>query len=180
MLIVATGVRRSEVCGLKWDMVDLDTSEIEIRAVLVKAGRRLVLKEPKTKSSARRVSLPPALVAHLRTHKAEQAKQKLSAGEAYDDQGFVFAREDGRPINLDALSHTFRATVKDTRFEKFDVHGIRHSHASQLIKSGINIKTISERLGHSTIVITLDTYGHLLPGMDREAASVVDASLTGC
>ena len=87
---------------------------------------------------------------------------------------------DGNPLYPDTVSKSFREAVRETRFAKLDVHGLRHSHASQLIKAGINIKTISARLGHSTIVITLDTYGHLLPGMDREAAGVIDASLTRC
>ena len=179
MLALGTGLRRGELCGLMWDRVYLDAAELEVSRNLVMAAGRSVLKSPKTKGSARRIVLPSTIVNALRAHWAAQAREKLAAGEAYIDEGFVFARPDGTPAPPDTFTRSFKATLKDSEFAGLDVHSLRHCHASQLIADGINIKTISSRLGHSTIVITLDTYGHLLPGMDKAAANAIDESLAG-
>ena len=175
MVALGTGLRRSELCGLKWDSVT--GSELRVRRALVQAGKTLTLKTPKTEGSERCVTLPDSLVTELRTHRARQAEQQLYAGEAYLDEGYVFAMEDGRPIQPIQVTQFFRRAVKDTKFQSLHIHSLRHCHASQLIADNINIKTISERLGHSSIVITLDTYGHLLPGMDAAAADAINASL---
>ena len=175
LLSLATGMRRGEICGLLWDEVFDD--RIHVSRTLVRDGRTLILKPPKTKKSFRWLTLPTQAITALKAQRARQAEEKLKAGELYHDQGFVFATPLGEAINPSTYSHGFKDGVDGTEFEGLTVHGLRHSHASQLIKSGINIKTISERLGHSTIVITLDTYGHLHPEMDQEAADAIGKTL---
>lgn len=125
----------------------------------------------------RKVTMPSKLVAELKAHRARQSREKLAAGGLYYDQGFVFASPVGEPVSPDGVSHAFLRGVRGSEFDGLTLHALRHSHASQLIQAEVNIKTISERLGHSTITITLDLYGHLLPGMDQAAAEVVNAAL---
>ena len=177
MLSLSTGMRRGEVCGLKWDKVENDSVLVH-RSLAQLAGSRLVLKEPKTKKSYRRVTLPAQTRSEFKSQRARQSKDKLAAGGLYHDQGYIFADPLGEPVTPQGYTKRFRNATRGTEFDKINLQALRHSHASQLIKHGVNIKTISERLGHSTIVITLDTYGHLLPGMDEEAASIMNELLS--
>ena len=174
VLSLATGLRRSEVCGLKWDCVN-DTSVV-VRRALIQVDKALHLKEAKTEDSHRPVTLPSSVVRILASQRARQAAEKLAAGEAYDDEGYVFATAVGQPVRPVAYTKQFKATVRESEFKGLDLHSLRHCHASQLIADNINIKTISARLGHSGIGITLDTYGHLLPGMDEAAAATINES----
>jgi len=113
----------------------------------------------------------------LLRHKARQAKDKLMAGNTYQDQGFVFAQFDGGPIKPAQITRMFSVGVKGTEF-RLTFHGLRHCHVSQLIAANVNIKTIQKRVGHSNIKTPLDTYGHLLPGMDEAAAEAVEGTIS--
>ena len=179
-LLLGTGISRSEALALKWDSVDLDALEIRIHRALVKSESRhaLVLKD-QTKTTARRrtIKIGENTARSLRQHRAIQAEARLASGDIYRNQDLIFAKADGGPLFPDSLSHEFKNKIRRTRFRRLTLHGLRHSHASQLIKEGVNIKTLSARLGHSTITTTLDVYGHLLPGMDEEAAAVADRFL---
>jgi|TARA_B100001013_G_scaffold63848_1_gene33369 integrase len=179
-LLLSTGMSRSEVLALKWGAVDLHALEIRIRGALVKSETRgeLVLRnETKTKTRRRTIKIGDNVANLLRQHKATQAEARLAAGDIYQDQDLVFATPIGGLLFPDSLSREFKNKVRPTRFNGLTLHGLRHSHASQLIKDDVNIKTLSARLGHSTISITLDIYGHLLPGMDERAAAVADRFL---
>jgi len=175
LIALATGMRRGELCGLQWDPLEGDV--IDVKRTLVRDGKALILKSPKTKKSTRKITLPSQAVTEMNAQRARQAQEKLKTGDLYHDKRFVFASPLGEAMSPDVLSHSFKARVKGTQFNDLTLHGLRHSHASQLIKDNINIKTICERLGHSTIKITLDTYGHLLPGMDQAAADSIGKTL---
>lgn len=172
MLSLSTGTRHGEICGLKWDKID--DNVISVHRSLSQVGAELVLKKPKSEKSYRKVTVGPKMLAELRAQRARQAKDKLSARELYHDQGSVFADPLGEPILPPTYTQWFGRTVKGTKFSGLNVHALRRSCASQLIGRGINIKTVSERLGHSSVIITMDVYGHLLPGMDEEAADIMD------
>ena len=101
----------------------------------------------------------------------------MKAGELYHDKGIVFATPMGEPVSPDSYSHAFKARVGGTEFEGLTIHGLRHSHASQLLRSDVHVKVVSERLGHSTVAFTMDRYAKCLPGMDQEAADAIGKTL---
>ena len=126
----------------------------------------MTLGEPKTKKSRRTVRLTPRAVEALRRHRARQAGEKLKAGSLYEDQGLVFAGEGGRLINPSNLrQRSFLPLLEKTGLPGITFHDLRHTCASLLFQRNVHPKFIQELLGHASIVITLDTYSHMLPGM---------------
>ena len=134
-------------------------------------------KQPKTSKSRRAIDLPLLAVEELRRHKVEQARHRLTVGPAYLDHDLVFAELDGRPWAPDKLTSAFAALVRRAGISGLRFHDLRHTHATQLLKQGIHPKVVSERLGHATVAITLDTYSHVLPGLQKEAAERIDVAL---
>lgn len=173
-LAVTTGLRRGEVLGLRWSDVDLEAGVLSVRQALESTKNGLAFKQPKTVKSRRRVSLLPLTVQVLREHAIEQKKARLAAGPAYTDHGLVCARSDGSPVNPRQLSKDFLSLIRRNKLLRVRFHDLRHSHASQLLRQGIHPKIVSERLGHSSVAITLDTYSHVLPGMQEDAALSLD------
>lgn len=151
-------------------------------ATLSQTAYRVELKTPKTKKSNRLITLPQVAVDMLKKHKAEQAKIKLAMGPGYRDKGLIFAREDGAPWKPTSFDGMFSRLLRDAELwklrpelKRLRFHDLRHTHATQLLSAGENIKVVSERLGHATITITLETYAHVLPNMQAEAARKCDA-----
>jgi integrase len=177
VLAVTTGLRRGEILGLHWSDVDLEKRNLAVRQSLEQTKAGLKLKEPKSQKGRRTVTLPRLAVDALRRHKAEQAKERLLMGPAYDDGGFVCARPDGRPWDPRSMSHAFVDLIKESGFRRIRFHDLRHGHATHLLRQGIHPKVVSERLGHSTVGITLDVYSHVVPGMQEEAAERIDEVL---
>lgn len=137
----------------------------------------LRLKTPKTHRSRRSIVLPAMTSAALRLHRAKQAEEKLALGPAYDDEGLVCPRPGGAPWAPDVFSTAFAAFVRHSGMKRFRFHDLRHSHATHLLKIGVHPKVVSERLGHSSIGITLDTYSHVMPGLQEDAANRIDSML---
>jgi len=123
------------------------------------------------------IALPAMTVEVLRTHRAAQAEQKLSLGPASGESGLVSPRPDGKPWAPDVFSTAFAAFVRRSGMQPFRFHDLRHSHATHLLRVGVHPKVVSERLGHSSVSITLDTYSHVLPGMQEDAVKLIDAAL---
>jgi integrase len=136
-------------------------------------------KPPKTASSVRRVDLPPETMTMLRSAKGLQAEQKLMLGGAYQNNDLVCCHVDGQPFRPDHVSYHFRLILKRANLPHVRFHDLRHSHATWLLKSGVHPKVVQERLGHGTISITLDTYSHVLPSMQEEAARKIGNLLRG-
>ena len=113
----------------------------------------------------------------LRSYKLEQTEERLKLGPAYEDNDLVFPRQDGAPWPPDSFSGAFAVFIRRSGFPHVRLHDLRHSHATQLLRQGVHPKVVSERLGHSKIGITLDTYSHVLPGMQEDAAQKIDAAL---
>ena len=169
-----TGVRRGELLAIKWPDINLDAGSLSLRRSLEQTRAGLRFKETKNKKG-RVISLPAILVKALREHLAEQNEFKKLFGADYQDQGLVFARPDGSIWKPESFTEEyFRFTRKIGVKVRF--HDLRHSHASQLLRAGVPVKVVSERLGHSAVGITLDTYSHMLPGMQEEAAQKIDAA----
>lgn len=172
---VSTGLRRGEILALTWK--DVDDGYLFVRHSLEQTKGRLRVKEPKTKTSRRKITLPAFLTPALKKHKLQQAELRLKMGQGYQDNGLIFPDLKGGWMSPQALTQATRSRVKGTEFEGVGLHDLRHTHASQLLLMGTHPKVVSERLGHSNIAITLDTYSHLLPGIDEEAANKIDELL---
>ena len=170
-LDIYTGLRRSELLGLRWTAVDMNARTIAITQTLQRVtGHGLVTQEPKKGHSRRSVSLPPSAVALLSGLKVKQREDRQAMGLEWSESDYVFSHQDGRPFYPDTVSHAFADIIKKAGLPHLRLHDLRHSHASIMLKQGVDPKTISERLGHSSVVITLDTYAHVLPGMQEAAA----------
>ena len=179
LLAVSTGLRRGEILGLHWTDVDLEQGSLTVRQCLQRTRGGLSFVPPKTQRSRRTVALPAFAVERLVQYRGDQAEEILRLGPAYQDNDLVIAREDGSPWSPDAFSKAFRALARKADLLHLTFHCLRHTHASQLCKAGVHVKVISERLGHSTVGITLDLYSHVTPTMGREAAVAMDAALGG-
>ena len=167
-LAVMTGLRRGEILGLRWSDIDLKAMSLTVNQALEQTKTGLRFKTPKTHRSRRSIALPQMLVDLLTAHKAEQAKIRLALGPAYIDQGLVCPRDDGAPWPPDMLSTAFSARIRRAKISHVRFHDLRHTHATHLLRQGVHPKIVSERLGHSQVGITLDTYSHVLPGTQDE------------
>jgi len=178
VLALATGMRRGELLALRWQDVKLDRSIIQVERSLEQTDAGLRFKAPKTRHGRRSVSLPPSAVAELRAHWKDQAalRLKLGMGKMPDD-GLVFARWDGEPRHPDAFTKEWSTAMKAAGLPGVTFHSLRHSHASHLIASGLDVLTISRRLGHANPTITLNVYGHLISNTDDRAAQIMESAL---
>jgi integrase len=179
---LATGMRRGELLALRWKDVDLEGAHVRVEQSLEQTNDGLRFKEPKTRHGRRRISLPAALVTELRGHRKAQQEERLKLGLGREpEEGLVFRRLEPRtgtftPIPPDSASSDWRRIVVVKKLPKVSMHAWRHTHASQLIAAGLDVLSISRRLGHGTPSITLDVYGHLFKRQDDGAAAVFDAA----
>ena len=173
-----TGMRRSEICGLKWECVDLPRSSLSVVTTLQRiSGYGLVEGQPKTAKSRRSIALSPDTVALMHDIRGRQMEQRLSVGDTWRESGYVFTEEDGSPIVPDKITQDFARVVKRLGLPYLSFHGLRHVHATLLLLAGTNPKIVSERLGHSNIAITMDIYSHVLPGLQEAAALAIDKQI---
>ena len=177
-LALSTGMRRGELLGLQWGDVDLDagTARVERSVEETRAGLRL--KPPKTKRGRRNITLAPEAVAMLRAHRVKQLEVRLvlGLGKIVSDT-LVFCNIDGNILSPDNLSRDWCRIRTARKLPRVQFHALRHTHASVLIRAGVDILTISRRLGHSKAAVTLDTYGHLIEGADAAAAKAIEGML---
>jgi len=171
VLIAGTGIRRGEAAALAWDAVDLDAGTMRIAATMSRVDGELVTTEPKTERSRRTVPLSPALVAMLKKHRKAQIEGRLQAGNQWQDSGLVFTTELGGPVDPRNLLRVIEKAAKATKLEGVGTHTLRHSAAVDWLESGVHIKAVSDLLGHSSIAITGDVYGHT---SDDTARAAVD------
>ena len=177
-LAVLTGMRRSELAGLKWNKVDLTNGRLSVTTTLQRIdGKGLVEGQPKTLRSRRSIALSPVAVDLLHSIRGRQIEQQLIAGEAWQSLGYVFTQADGTPVYPDDISKDFARIVREARLPHLTLHGLRHASATLLLSANVVPKVVSERLGHSNIAVTMDTYSHVLPGMQEAAALALDEQL---
>ncbi|HJZ32100.1 MAG TPA: site-specific integrase [Hyphomicrobiaceae bacterium] len=175
LVLLTTGLRRGEALALRWQDVDLDAGVLRVEQAFEQTKRGgLRLKEPKTRYGRRTVTLPPSTVSELRAHKKAQQELRLACGLG-GRATLVFDHFDGSPLSPDVITHQWHAAMKAAGL-KATLHSLRHTHASTLLASGLDVLTISRRLGHATPVLVLTTYGHLFKPDDR-AAAIMEAAL---
>ncbi len=176
-LFLSTGMRRGEVAGLRWIDVDLEAGRVAVRHTRVLVYDRATVSEPKTRRSRRVVAVDSGTVQALTLHRQRQDDEREYAGEVWTETGYVFVREDGAPLDPDRISHLFRLTADAAGVPRIRLHDLRHTAAALALATGMHPKVMSDRLGHSSIAITLDVYGHLVPGLQEDAAAAVGALL---
>jgi integrase len=173
-----TGLRRGEVLALRWKDVDLERARVHITQVAEQTKAGLTFKEPKTDKSRRAVTLPSVTVEAFKRHWAAQAENRLALGLPRDDNALAFTDADGQPLKPSCMTKSFtRILGKAKTGTRVSLHGLRHGHASHLLKRDTNPKIVSERLGHASVAITLDLYSHVLPGLQEDTAKVVDLAM---
>ncbi len=180
LLAATTGLRRGELLGLTWDCVDLEKGIITVRRQLIPVKGGLKIEETtKSDSSKRSINLTDDAIRELKSHKKEQEEAyKLLPDELYQDNNLVFALEDGRYIEPRAFTKRFQRIIKKAGLSKLRLHDLRHTHASLLLARGIHPKIVQERLGHSSITITLDLYSHLTDNLQESAALSLNGLMT--
>lgn len=176
-LAIYTGMRKGEILALHWEDIDLDGMTLRVRYSLTFVKGEALFQQPKTERGRRSIALPESLVLSLRRHKALQARERLQMGSAYNNHDLVVCRATGAPLNPRNLDDSWYSLLKKTQLPKIRFHDLRHTHASLLLQQGVHPKIVSERLGHSNINITLDTYSHVLPGLQQQAATLFGESL---
>lgn len=177
LLGLLCGMRRGEIAALRWGTVDLDRGQIAVvySAEKTKAGIRYD-KEPKN-NQARTLALSPAVVDELRAHRLLLAQLFLKLGKGLGPDDFVVAQGDSMPYDPDSISKEWRVQVIKSGLRRIRFHDTRHTHASHMLAANVHPKIASERMGHSRVGVTLDTYSHVIEGMQNEAVSAVDAAM---
>lgn len=178
-LLVTTGMRRGELLGLRWTDVDFDGRRLSINRSLVTVNYELRIEEPKTARSRRSVAIDDGTLLRLRDHRRSQIEDRLAAGVRFDESGFLFTTPDGSPIHPDHLTKSFRRLVGETGLPPIRLHDLRHTCASLALQAGIHPKVVADRLGHSSIATTLDTYSHVMPDLGGQAADLLAEIIRG-
>jgi integrase len=174
-MLAATGMRRSELLGLRWDDVDFKTSRVSVNRGLVAVGYELRESRGKTSNSRRAIDLDPTTIKVMKAWRDWQRAEQEAAGVESD--GWVFTNSDGKPVHPHSISQTFERIANRAGVPRVRLHDVRHTHGTLLIKAGVPVKVVSERLGHGNPAFTIDTYQHVLPGMQAEAARTIEKLL---
>lgn len=177
-LALGSGMRRGELLAVRWQDVDLAAETIRVERALEETKGGLRFKPPKTRHGRRTISIPESTVEILKAHRTRQLETRLLLGMGkHEPEALVFSEPDGSPKSPDNLSRDWRMAVKALKLPEVMFHALRHSHASALIASGLDVLTISRRLGHGSPVVTLTTYAHLFARTDTAAAKAIEAAL---
>jgi integrase len=176
-LMLVTGMRRGEAIGLRWEDVDLDGRCLFIVQQITEVRGKAVVGTPKTKRGTRVVPLDAATADQLCHHRETQLLEKSAWGPAWNDQGLVFTREDGRHLRPEYVTRHFLKLARDAGLPPIRLHDLRHTNASLALAAGVELKVVSERLGHSTTTITADLYTHVHRAVGRAAADKIASVL---
>jgi len=180
VLLATTGMRRGEVLGLRWEDVDFDGRALSIVQTLTTVRGEMHIGPPKTGKSRRRVSIDNITFDALKAHRKAQREERIAAADVWTNNGdLVFTDELSGPVHPNRFSQSFDRIVSAAELPRIRLHDLRHSYAALALKAGVHPKIVSERLGHSTIAITLDLYSHVAQGLDADAAELIAARIYG-
>ncbi len=182
IVALVTGLRPSEYLGLKWSDVDLERGQVTVqRSLIWRSFKRgdWYFGEPKTPRSKRRIPLPASVISALKEHRRQQMQERLQAGADYQNLDLVFATIEGQPlIRLNIVQKHFKPILKRAKLpETLRLYDLRHTCATLLLAANENPKVVSERLGHSSITLTMDIYSHVLPEMQQGASEKLECLL---
>lgn len=172
---IFTGARRCELLALRWQDLDLILGQVYVNRGLhqLKDGS-IVFRPPKTARGRRTIALPPSAIMLIREHRTQQEGQAALLGLSLSDDSLVFAHVDGKPLLPDSVTHAWTKLARGSGLKAIRLHDARHTHASLMLKQGVHPKIVQERLGHSSVGITLDLYSHVAPGLQEAAAKRFD------
>ena len=177
---LSCGLRQGEALGLRWaDGVDLEHGVLHLRHALQVVDGERQLVELKTARSRRTITLPSEIVTVLRDHRTRQLERRLAAGPKWHEAGFVFTTRDGKPLDGGNVTRDFKRLLEKAGLPPLRFHDLRHSCASFLLAQGVGPRVVMEILGHSQISLTMNTYAHVLPSLQKEAAHRMNALLWG-
>lgn len=171
---IRTGLRRGELLGLKWSDFNLDGKLFVRRSLAYTPEKGKFFKLPKTKKSRRTIDISMEVVDVLKQVQQKQSEAKEFYGTEYKNEDLIFCQSNGNKMHPDTPSSWFPVFLERIGLPRLNFHCLRHTHASLLLQAGVDIKVISERLGHSSIRITYDLYAHLLPGMQEDAVNKLE------
>ena len=174
LLGLAVGLRRGEMLGLKWKHIDFENSTISIEETRVKANTKVVTKSPKTKAGKRTIAVGANVMDALKDGYRAYQLHCLERGVPVDGEGFVVCKPNGQPYAPDSLSQKWERFLAENNLPKIRLHDTRHTCTTAMLSAGIDHKTVSQRLGHADVYITLNTYAHCTPAMDKAAAEKLD------
>lgn len=173
------GLRRGEMLALRYHRIDFEAGKLRIEESLEQTKAGLRFKAPKTKKGRRTIAVPAQVIAEVKAHRKAQQEIWLQLGKGrLPDDALVFADIEGGARSPNAITKAWSAAIENHKLPKVSLHGLRHTHASQLIASGMDVLTISRRLGHASPAITLTVYGHLFSNTDDRAAEVMDGAFS--
>ena len=171
-------MRRGEILALRWSDLDAGLTLLRIQRTLQPTKDGLVFDQPKTARSRRTVLLPEFLRPFLVRQRADQERRRDAHAEGWANSGLLIDRGDGSPVNPDTLSAGWARFLRRQGLPPVRFHDLRHAHATLMLTQGVHPKVVSERLGHASIGITLDTYSHVLPTLQQDAANAFDELFT--
>lgn len=173
-LALYCGLRKGEICALRWQDIDFEKKELTVNQTLVNFGKT-IKQGAKTSSGVRRVSISNALIEILKEQRKKYLEVKMRLGSKFIDMDLIiFNYKNGKNIFPDALTTAYKNDLIKANMPNISFHSLRHTHATILIKENINVKILSERMGHSKVGVTLDTYSHVIPSMQQEVADTLD------
>jgi integrase len=170
VLAATTGMRRSELAGAVRDLIDLDAATLRKEDTWIVVDGKAEVSDGKTASSNHTIALDPITVEHLSRHLARLDDEKRAFGSAYRDHGRLFCHPDGRPLHPDTITRRFNRLVDKAGVPRIRLHDVRHTYATIALDSGVDIKIVSERLGHASMNVTAQIYTHKSTGRDADAA----------
>jgi integrase len=165
-------MRRGEVLGLRWSDVDLDTARLSVRQAVIIVAYEVQTSDIKTDNGRRTIDLCDRTIEVLKEWRERQDEERDLLGDEYEDNDFVFASQDGSWVNPDFFSQCFDRLLTKSPLPRIRLHDLRHTHATILLKAGVPVKVVSERLGHANAAFTITVYQHVMPGMQADAATL--------
>jgi integrase len=176
---ISTGMRQGELFGLGWDDIDFERNTVRVWRALQRVNGTPTFVEPKSESSRRTITLPAVAMAAFRVQRTWQLEQRLLAGDQWQDWGLVFSSSKGTPLDGPNVNKRLQKLLEQAGLPQQRFHDLRHGCASLLLAAGVPPRTIMGVLGHSQISLTLNTYSHLSPALEQDAADALDRMLTG-